>query len=336
MKSEENRLNSLLPPTLNDRFINLTLTSQSTTYQTYKSEFKDDHSVHTIRVLDLNSTMAQEDWDKAATLFIQELLYLSSNKLVSIESFEISEKRIACATVPSTTLSAEMEKLSKKSLKLEVNTEKLLRNIMHNIQFLHKELKMPSCRNIIRLDNIYQFREDFFVLGDWAGACQTKKSNPNGLIDSTPVEAEYEEIFKLGLVALGLNGIKSQEIERMLSLKEKNPSDYERAMKNWIRHNLSSESEATRNYLERVLGKDPTLRPSLAEVPSSENLEKCKEQETLREELKVETIVPKVKQDHQKLHAYLQGNDIEHLKYNFSVNSLSKTSRVSGLVLRDQ
>ena len=103
---------NILTPHIKLSYSDLKLTSKTPLYHIYEGKaLSPPYSLHTIRVLDVNSEFAQEDYDAAASLFIKELLHLISidPTCVLVNSFEISEKKMGFVTLPYAPLSHQLQ-----------------------------------------------------------------------------------------------------------------------------------------------------------------------------------------------------------------------------------
>lgn len=215
----------LFPPNIKSNFTNFQLIAESTYYNLYEAKAKSNGFQYTIRILNTSSAVAQEDYNHAATLFLQEILRLSmkfnQTDAIIIENFEFNEGKMAFVTKPYYPLQASQSK----NLPADIDLKKMIKDIVSDINFLHSRMKLGN----IKLDptSIYVARNaDIFFLSDWANATKLQASIqfPD---ESTTIKLGHDiqsnattEIYALGLTALSLSGVSKEKIEDLIKIKD--------------------------------------------------------------------------------------------------------------------
>ena len=121
---------SLLPPTLKFDCSKSKLLAQTELYYLYEVKcLQDPKPTYTIRLFNSTSKFSTENFDKAVTLFIKELLYLMTvdAKSVVVNSFVMSNegKVMAFAALPYAPLSCELKKKRELQAKEEEKKEEI-------------------------------------------------------------------------------------------------------------------------------------------------------------------------------------------------------------------
>lgn len=157
----------LVPPKVRSDYGEFRYVTDTATCHVVKDE------EHVIRILDRRKKYTKENFAHAATLFVQELLrlqYLCPGSVL-INTLEINENvdQIACATLSSVPLSSQLEEKGTINLKDPETISKLLSDVIGDIEFLLKDLKVKNIASIINLEDICYLREKGkFFLGNWA------------------------------------------------------------------------------------------------------------------------------------------------------------------------
>ena len=158
-----------IPAKIKFLYSDFELVSQTSYYKVFKvksnknTEILTKEKKYAIRVLDLQSPFVQQDYDAAATLFLQELLHLCSRTTDQdaflIEDFIISGQQIAFVS-----LSYEQIPNGKQSEFIK-DPVKFFDDIASDV---HSITKIDSLDFQFSLQNIFRFNhmEEYFV-GDW-------------------------------------------------------------------------------------------------------------------------------------------------------------------------
>ena len=224
-----NPLDHNFPSKLKSAYPNYKLVSECSYYSIFQAESQTHGEIHTIRVLNLTSESTQKNYDAAATLFIQEALYIANhvnNRLESVivESFEIDNKKIAFVTKPYQSLSSLKQK---QSTRLSLDLEKLLKDIIANVSFLHSSMKLGNLS--IDANNIYSFDDaNSYFLGDWGVATPIQTiTTPRTSVETIGLSSEIrvprtaaQEIHKLAFLALELSGLSIEDYGELLEIKD--------------------------------------------------------------------------------------------------------------------
>lgn len=273
-----------ITPKLKLEYADLKIISEEASYITLQAKHRNTEQLHTIRVLNPNSAFVKEDYHVAATLFIQELLRLciSSPQDVLIETFEIYDKKISYATLPYSQLKKHVA--DNELNHAEINIDKLLKNVVSDLEFLVNNLRFKNCSSIVSLENIYQLEKSGnYFLGNWAqtilsdNSQQVASTDPNAGYQNRPPVNMFEEIYSLGLVVLELNGLKKEEAETLRAMRDSNPL-YEITLISLIKDRLHL-SENLRDLLIRMLSKTASQRPKIDEFKLRRSISNIEEEE---------------------------------------------------------
>ena len=141
----------------------------------FEAEARDSNEKHNIRVLYRSKEFISKEYDLAATLFVKELLYLQSRYPGSVftNTFEISDngQQIGCATLPYVSLSCQLEGESLEVLnpKDSQMIQKLISDVIYDIEFLWKNMELRQIMGVLGPENLCFMKEkEAFFLGDWS------------------------------------------------------------------------------------------------------------------------------------------------------------------------
>ena len=176
------------------------------------------------------------DGDRAATLFVQELLQLQCRYPGSVftNTFEISENghQMACATLSYLPLSCQMngteDIINPKDLK---TIEKLVSDVLSDVGFLWKDLEARNIVAALCPENIAFIKDKGrFFLGNWARIYEQPPSKANDLSVTVPYDPEAsknkkptpeelaDEIKALGLAILKLNKVNDTQLQSLIAI----------------------------------------------------------------------------------------------------------------------
>lgn len=236
-------------------------------YFIYKAALKSDGAIHHLRVLDLNSELVEQDYNHAATLFLQEAFYLanvsSERKLFIIESIEYFDKMIVIATMPT----EQLAQCRNPDIQL------MMEEVQSNLNFL--ALKMNLTKLVINTQTIHCLHDEgeYFLI-DWM-----KTSDRPETTNTT---------YELALVALETaTSITSQEIEQLRNASDANyHKQLDAVLKRVPKH---IDQKPLKNLLKRVpqIDKAPQIEMAQEEV----ELAAAKELEGKRTAVKSELCV---------------------------------------------
>jgi len=142
-----------IPPKLKFTYGDFKPISETSSYKVFEAKPRNSTQKHMIRILDNTKEFVNKNYDNVATLFIQELLrlqYVQPDSIL-INTFEISEngKQIAYATLPYVPLSFQLDDtqqvMNPKDPKV---IDKLLKDVLSDIEFLWKDLQMRKIMDI--------------------------------------------------------------------------------------------------------------------------------------------------------------------------------------------
>jgi hypothetical protein len=196
---------------------------------------------HSIRILDPTKDLVKTNFDSAATLFIQELFHLHSRcpGSVLINTLEISEdrKQIACAVRQYGLVAPQLEEIEESmDLKNPKVIQNLLNDVISDVEFLWRDLKMKNIASIMEPENIYYLKEKgTFFLGNWDKITEENPARPQDLTSTIIgfVRSELRsqdiaaEIKALAFALLKMKKTNFAALKLLLSLEEVDVSDYE-------------------------------------------------------------------------------------------------------------
>ena len=279
---------SPVTPKLIATYPSFKLISQTSSYQILEAFLPNTNQKHTIRALDIHSKFVQQYWNIAATLFIQELLRLVyiQPEAVLIESFEICNERMAFASLPYEPLRCESqnhaelnggmnEMIEGEGVGPDYNMEKMIIDLLSDIEFLMKDLRANSCSKLLTPQNIFRFdSSSTYFVGDWIRSFDLETnfaSEPNAQINMVALQSNQtrsdmsEEIYNLGMFMLQLCGLSKQEHDDLRKIKETNSKFYTGALKEILTNDVK-QPEQVKRTLERMLSVNPKNRPNLEEI----------------------------------------------------------------------
>jgi len=236
-----------------------------------------------IRILDNTKEFVNKNYDNVATLFIQELLrlqYIQPDSIL-INTFEISEngKQIAYATLPYLPLSFPLDDnqqvINPKDPKV---IDKLLKDVLSDIEFLWKDLQMRKIMDILGPENICFMKEkDAHYLGNWAKILEYSASGTENLANTTTnlnqdlpekqltSQDLAAEIKALAYAVLKLNKQEYDDIEGLRAIRGLNSNVYDLAVSTKL-SDIFKDSIPLQNQIAKMLSLDPQNLPSLEEL----------------------------------------------------------------------
>lgn len=260
MLPKEGIILNTLTPKIKLAYTDIKLVSETEYCQTFDAIFRADNQKYTIRTLNITSEFYKDSPNIATSFFIQELLRLCTKfpDAVIIESFESHEKgQLACAIKHCQSLQQLIEEDKSEAAKT-INFDLMLKNVLSDVKFLLSKLRLSQMLDF-ELQSIYQFSElKGYFLSDWA-----KNLGKNTKIETTTMQEETSdgsnEVYKLGLTVLELNGTRKQDIEDVVATRSAK-------LHNSGIDNLLSElnqSDSLKRTLRSMLDKDLESRAKL-------------------------------------------------------------------------
>lgn len=119
-------------------------------YLTYSARSVSSNQLCTIRALDRHAQLTMQDYDAAATLFVQELLHLyyRDPHTVLLDTFTISQGKMAFVT----STSCNFLKTQKTS---QIDLTKMIDNLVKDIHFFSDGLRMRNITKLLRPESIF-------------------------------------------------------------------------------------------------------------------------------------------------------------------------------------
>ena len=172
LSENENRFS--IPPKTKLTYENFKLITETASSKIFEARSRNSGERHTIRVLDSTKDFVSNNFDGALTLFIQELLHLQNRcpGSVLINTLEINtdQQQVACAIHPCGLLSLQLDEIQEfTNLKNPKVIERLLNDVMSDVEFLWRDLQMRNVKAVVNPENIYYLKKNgIFFLGDWS------------------------------------------------------------------------------------------------------------------------------------------------------------------------
>jgi len=281
-----------IPPKFKLTYADFKLIYETSSYKVFEAKTQ---AKHMIRILDSKNEFVNKNYDSVASLFIQELLHLHylQPDSVLIDTFEISEngKQIAYATLPYAPLSLQIdETLQVMDPEDPKAIDKLLKDVLSDIEFLWGGLKMRKIMDTLGPENICFMKEkNAYFLGNWAKIFE-KSTLGNEVLATTTILSQdqlqnkltsqklAEEIKALAFAVLKLKNIEYGEVKSLGATSSVDPTIYDFA----VRTKLSKafkDSEQFQNQFERMLSVNPQKLPSLEELKRIKNDPKVEKKE---------------------------------------------------------
>lgn len=247
-------LDRCFPPLTSAKYKNFNLLYQGSYYKIFKAESNDGKTKCNVRVLDLDSETVEKDYNRYASLFIQEILRFATahgqlNSII-IEDFELSNNRMAFITTPYHSLDEEIIQ--------ESSVESLLMDILSDINFVHEKMKLSeltiSTKTIFRLE-----AHTTFFLGDWGTGIPEKELKTISKTELAPNKHTHDgsgvEGFMLGIAGLMAMNLEIYYIERLL--QEEDESSYEFHLEKVL---LKLKESPAKYIFKKILQKDVRRR----------------------------------------------------------------------------
>lgn len=235
--------------------------------QSYNAICRATGETHTITILDTSCSFYKKDPNLASTLFIQEMLYLTSRfrEKIKIEYSEFYENMIVLVTKRHEVLSQAVSKHPKD----QFDVAKLIEGIATDLNYI--QTKAETLNFTIQLNNISRFAysNEYFLI-NWASGAE------HDLIDKTESMCAQnfedlrrlqtaKQIFELGLLSLQLMDVDSQEWQDLGNIKSS--SIYNAALEA-IMKNVESKNQSPQiqSILRKMLQKTPETRGTFCDL----------------------------------------------------------------------
>lgn len=263
----------VVTPKINAAYTDFKLVSQTSYYKTYEAKARVTGQRHSLRILDTTSQLFLKDRNLAFTLFMQEILRLcmrlARTDTIIIENFDIYGDVVIFAMKPYYPI--EKDFITKTQTTQTVDIEKMLKDILSDLNFLHTKLNIGGIN--IDSKNIFHIEEiNCFFVGDWSVAKPVE--NPNLLTNASMNTVEQEawenkmfanEIYTLGLLILELCGVTIPEFEDLLLVHS--DEVYNFAVANLAKRMRGrGQSEAIQKLVPRMLQKNPSEQIAINEL----------------------------------------------------------------------
>lgn len=255
---------ALIPPKCRAAFSNFKKVSETNYYFVYEAISLVGGQRYNIWLLNTKSSFFSQNRDRASTLFIQEVLYLSSKnpQSVVIEHCEVSVNKIAFVTKPTHNLSEKLIEESSSS----IDICKMLKDLITDLNFLYSHMKLHDLS--IRKEKIrFLEGQNTFFISDWSQALSIQDTDEGNDLGVQNSETTANDLYTLGLIALELKGIGAQVWNDLLETQEIIP--YNSLLDNIIRR---IEPDALQILLRKLLQKDVNSPQKLRSLQSQEGI----------------------------------------------------------------
>lgn len=263
-EKESASYSNYLTPKIELAYSDLKLLTESDYHQVFEGKSVLSNEFHTIRALNTASNLFLQDTDKATTLFIQELLRQCATHpdSVLIDHFDFCENKIVYVTQKTLSLQQILEK--EHSL-INVDVDKMLNDVLKDINFLLSTIKLSDVLKSIQLQDIYRIGEPDnhrYCLANWPQnplrSDFEKELAPNG----------SKEVYRLGIMTLKMMDQSLTDTLDMLTSIE-DTSFYTEVADSII--SGVKLPGPTKALLRKMLIKDPTQRLKAQEIAQTES-----------------------------------------------------------------
>ena len=246
------------------------------------------------------------EWEDeiSITLFMQELLHLCSTQpdRVLFNSFIFQELTIAYASRSHASIKSELEWNKTKPENEEVaplNLQKMICDVVTDLECLWKERKMRTFGSSINLDNIcYSSKSQKYWLENWADTYDKAMAVVSLVEDSDVHLASQdiaEELSAIGLTLIELKGINRAYIEKLRkNHHEIDENEYHLAVEKELFKYFDQEKEKElMRLILRLVSRDKRQLPTIDElkgIVSIEEIEERKGEELKNGEMKNITL----------------------------------------------
>lgn len=253
-----------IPPKIKLLYTDFKLVSQAHYFKIFSALSKANSQPFTIRALDFYSDFYKSNPNLAATIFIQELLRLSTlhPSTIIIEDFEINDKAIAFVTTSYIPLNFVVKEEKGRQ---QIDIENLIKDVMTDLSFLVSQLKLNSTSNIhIGWDNIYQMSDSKgYILGDWVKGLGNENAQEKSVEVSQSVSDSNgeKEMQSFAVKILELCGAKNEDLEDLMAIR--NPTMHMLSL-DYVLGGLNLLKDSTKKTLKSMVTKEADARMKLA------------------------------------------------------------------------
>ena len=272
-----------IPPKTKFLYEDFKSVAETSTYRVYNARARASREWHTIRVFDCTKEYVKANGDNAAALFVQELLWLQRRYPGSVftNTFEICEngKQMSCATLSYLPLGCQLDEseeiINPKDAKV---IEKMLSDVLSDVEFLWKDLQLRKILDTMGPENISFIKEKGrFFLSNWAKILERAPLRDNDLTETVTVLPEESkkkklsfqdlaaEIKALAFAVLKMNKVEYSGLQSLLALPNLQASAGDAAVKSVLK-DVFPDSEK----LQELIGK--MLSPDLKNLTNLEEL----------------------------------------------------------------
>lgn len=216
LASERNH--SPIPKHVANNFGSFTELFRTSYYIVYSAKSKENpEKLYSVRALNINEEFVKDNYDIAATMFIQETLYmcLRGGRLepLIIANFEINDKKIAFV----------MESYNQTKFDDHIDLEKFHDEISIDIGFLAKHMKFTKlCLDTT--ETIYKFKMDesheSYILSDWLKVKPPVDTRATTYSEKDPDAVVGESVYELGKLVVSLAGVSQKKIDDLQTVQD--------------------------------------------------------------------------------------------------------------------
>lgn len=242
-------------------------------YRLLKAKHTATKELHTIRILDNESDLFKKDRNTALSIFIQEIIHITSRapEQIITEHCEYYDEKIVFVTRLIEPLSVAASKEEQNQILLEAQIEKLIRGVNTDLKFLRTKMKLEGVLtkglSLQRICCITENQETF--LSDWgvtvAQLLQKDFLTNDSSIENHSTAPEAQEIYDLGITILELVGIDDEGRQDLVRIKAS--KNYNAALDTVMKEvEAKGHTDQFLKLMRRILQIDPNARPTFEEV----------------------------------------------------------------------
>jgi hypothetical protein len=277
-------------------------------YFVYQAKSRINGEVHHVRAFNLNAPKAQQNIDKAMTVFLQETLSLCQlyPSLFFLDTLEICENKICYATRPisSGVVKSKIPRVIR-ALKLEQSLEqkeeqyqekvmgifRLLEGLIVDLKYLSNHGNVhPSAERISKITegNL----SPRYFMQDWNQILWETSIDMENLPENQETSSharEKENIYHLALSILEIGGLKKLDLKNLLPISKDLYADFYRSVLEKPEVGVLGLNSETKDLLVAMLDQEANNRPNGEQI-----LQRIREIEAKIKDSKVKRMNQKV------------------------------------------
>lgn len=285
LSSIERTNKSPIPQNLKEFYSDFKILSETSYYSNYSVMSKGGNREYIARILKIDSSFVQEDYDIAAKMFIREALQIGMSlgpDAIVLESFEVEDKKMGFVMRDCTPLKSLKDQSS-------LDIEKLIKDVISEMSDLYDKMGLSEININPESISFSKNRSKFFV-GDWFSGVP-EKSNLKGtrihndsiekkpdtdiykapeLLQSgdqlapEPATTRAAEYYAVGLIALEMCKT-GQDIVKLPQIAKVDSGMYDIILKALVEDGIKH-SEKVKEMIGILLAREPAVRLRIEET----------------------------------------------------------------------